>query len=221
MSSQTLHLTERSYNYLLQHGIHETEIARQLRVDTHDSIFPHVMQISPEQGAFMALLVRLIRARKAIEIGTFTGYSALVVAEALPDEGKLITCDVSNECTQFAIPYWDRANVATKIELRIAPAEQTLSSLIDDGEAATFDFAFVDADKPNYPTYYEKLLTLLRPGGIIGIDNVLWGGSVADPENHELSTGAIRQLNDTVHQDQRVWSTMIPIGDGLTLAIKR
>ena len=221
MSSQTLHLTERSYNYLLQHGIHETEIARQLRVDTHDSIFPHVMQISPEQGAFMALLVRLIGARKAIEIGTFTGYSALVVAEALPDEGKLITCDVSNECTQFAIPYWDRANVATKIELRIAPAEQTLSSLIDDGEAATFDFAFVDADKPNYPTYYEKLLTLLRPGGIIGIDNVLWGGSVADPENHELSTGAIRQLNDTVHQDQRVWSTMIPIGDGLTLAIKR
>ena len=221
MSSQTLQLTERTQNYLFQHGIHESEIARQLRNDTHDSSLPYIMQVCPEQGAFMALLVRLIGAKKAIEIGTFTGYSALVVAEALPEDGKLTTCDISKEWTEFAIPYWDRAQVASKIDLRIAPAKQTLNQLIEDGEAATFDFAFVDADKANYPTYYEKLLTLIRPGGVIGIDNVLWGGSVADLDNQEISTRAIRQLNDIIHNDQRVWSTMLPVGDGFTLAIKR
>ena len=220
MSSRTIELTESLYNYLLQTGIKESSIARELRVKTHESTPWHRMQISPEQGAFMALLVRLIGAKKTIEVGTFTGYSALVVAEALPEDGRITACDVSEEWTSIARAFWERAELQGKIDLHLRPATETLDELIDQGGVDSFDFAFIDADKANYDEYYERCLVLLRPGGLVGIDNVLWGGRVADDTNDD-DTRAIRALNEKVRSDKRVWATILPIGDGLTLAIKQ
>ena len=178
------------------------------------------MQISPEQGAFMAFLVRLLRVERVIEVGTFTGYSALVVAEALPASGRLIACDVSEEWTAVGRPFWKQAGVAEKIDLRLAPAAETLEGLLAAGDAGTFDFAFIDADKANYDTYYERCLALLRSGGVVGIDNVLWGGRVANEQADDEDTRAIRALNAKVREDARVDVAMLPVGDGLTLARK-
>ena len=221
MASQTIELTESLYNYLLQTGIQESSIARELRAKTQESTRWHRMQISPEQGAFMALLIRLISAKKTIEIGTFTGYSALVVAEALPKDGRVIACDVSEEWTSIARDFWERAGLQEKIDLRLRPGTETLDELIGRGQADSFDFAFIDADKANYDGYFERCLVLLRPGGLMGIDNVLWSGRVADDNAIDDDTVAIRTLNEKVRIDQRVAATMLPIGDGLTLAIKR
>ena len=169
----------------------------------------------------MALLVQAIGARRAIEIGTFTGYSALWVALALPADGRLVCCDVSAEWSAVGKPYWGKAGVAGKIDLRIAPALETLDRLLAGGEAGAYDFAFIDADKTGYDGYYERCLRLLRRGGLIGIDNVLWGGDVADPKKRSADTLALRALNDKLHHDERVSLSMLPIGDGLTLAVKR
>tara|TARA_B100000683_G_scaffold268356_1_gene303401 strand:+ start:548 stop:1081 length:534 start_codon:yes stop_codon:yes gene_type:complete len=177
------------------------------------------MQVSPEQGQFMSLLVSLLHVRKAIEVGTYTGYSALCVAQNLPENGTLIACDISEKWTSVGRKYWEQAGVADKIDLRIAPAIDTLTSL--QHEAGTFDFAFIDADKVNYLQYYELVLNLLRPGGLVLIDNVLWSGSVANKENQEESTQAIRAVNKHIHADNRVDISMLPVGDGLMLARKR
>ncbi len=220
MSSRTIQVTERLLAYLLSVGVREPESMQRLRKETA-SIPGAGMQISPEQGQFMTLLAELIGARRAIEVGTFTGYSALAVARALPKDGLLIACDVNSETTAIGMRYWQEAGVAERIDLRIAPAAETLRALIDDGQAGSFDMAFIDADKTGYATYYELCLTLLRPGGLVLIDNVLWGGSVADPAATDPDTLAIREINATIHKDERVSMTLVPVGDGLTLARKR
>ena len=222
MSSHTIELTDHLHDYLLRHGTRESTTARELRAETLRRVGPwSAMQISPEQGAFMALLMRLLGAKRTIEVGTFTGYSALVVAEALPADGRVIACDVSEEWTAIGRGFWERAGVAAKIDLRVQPAVATLDELIANGEAGNFDFAFIDADKANYDAYYERCLTLLRGGGVIGIDNVLWGGRVADERVDDPDTQAIRAVNRKVRDDIRVDVSMLPVGDGLTLAVKR
>ncbi|MCA9594013.1 MAG: class I SAM-dependent methyltransferase [Myxococcales bacterium] len=220
MSTRTLAMSDRIHEYLLSVTLRESEPMRRLRDET--AKLPNSrMQISPEQGQLMALLVELLGARQAIEVGVFTGYSALSVALALPSDGRLIACDVNEEWTAIARRYWEEAGVAAKIELRLAPALQTLDALIAEGKAGQFDFCFIDADKGNYDAYYERCLTLLRPGGLLAIDNALWGGDVADPSNQEQSTKVIRALNAKVGADARVSSSLVPIGDGLHLARKR
>ena len=179
------------------------------------------MQISPEQGQFMALLVELLNARRVLEIGTFTGYSAARMALALPEDGSILTCDTSPEWTEVACRAWQEAGVAGKIDLRLAPALETLDGLLESGEAESFDFAFIDADKTNYLAYYERCYDLVRQGGLIGIDNVLWSGRVVDPAVDDADTEAIRALNRRLHRDHRVTLSLVPIGDGLTLARKR
>ena len=221
MSSHTIQLTDALHDYLLREGLRESAAAAALRAETRAATRWHVMQISPEQGAFMAQIVRLIGARRAIEVGTFTGYSALVVAEALPADGSVVACDTSAEWTAIGRPFWERAGVADKIDLRLRPALDTLDALLAAGEAGRFDFAFIDADKPNYDAYYERCLRLLRPGGVVGIDNVLWGGRVADAAVDDEDTRAIRAVNAKVRGDARVDASMLPIGDGFTLAIKK
>lgn len=219
MSDKTLNLTPALYQYLLQHSLHETDVLEALRNETAKLPMSR-MQISPEQGQFMALLVSMLNAKKTIDIGTFTGYSALVVALALPADGTVIACDMNEETTAIAKRFWQQAGVANKISLRLAPASETLQALLDQGEAGTFDFIFIDADKENYANYYELSLQLLRTGGLIAVDNVLWGGSVVDEHISDPSTQAIRALNKFIHADERVSMCMLPIGDGLTLARK-
>ncbi|MEO0375161.1 MAG: class I SAM-dependent methyltransferase [Cyanobacteria bacterium P01_A01_bin.17] len=208
------------YDYLLSVSLREPEIFQQLRQETAE-LPDWDMQIAPDQGQFMALLLQLISARKVLEIGTYTGYSTLWLASALPQDGSLITCDVDEEATEVARRYWQKADFNSKISLRLAPASDTLDQLLADGQAGTFDFAFIDADKVNYDQYYEKSLQLLRPGGLIAVDNVLWFGRVIDPEEQGETTLAIRALNQKIHEDSRVSISMIGIGDGLMLAIKR
>ena len=220
MSKKTLGLDNQLYNYLLSNSLREPEVLRQLREETAKHPYA-TMQISPEQGQFMALLVQLLGAKKTLEVGVFTGYSSLCVALALPKDGKVIACDISEEYTAIGRRYWQAAGVADKIDLRIAPGLETLDKLLAEGIAGTFDFAFIDADKENYEGYYERSLQLIRQGGLIAIDNVLWGGSVANPEVQDSSTQAIRAFNQKLHQDQRVTLSMVPIADGLTLALKR
>jgi len=220
MSRRTWGIDDKVRKYLLDHSLREPPIAAELRAAT--AKLPYAgMQISPEQGQLMALLVQAIGARRAIEIGTFTGYSALWVALALPADGKLVCCDVSAEWTAVGNPYWEQAGVAGKIDLRIAPAMDTLDRLLAAGGTGAYDFAFIDADKTGYDGYYERCLKLLRRGGLIGIDNVLWGGDVADPKKRSADTLALRALNRKLHGDERVALSMLPIGDGLTLALKR
>jgi O-methyltransferase len=220
MSTRTLSLNDTLYRYLLDHSLREDAVALALRERTAGHEWAG-MQISPEQGQFMGLLAELIGARHIIEVGTFTGYSALCLARALPTDGRLICCDLSEEWTAIGIPYWERAGVRDRIDLRIAPALETLDGLLADGRAGQFDMAFIDADKTNYLHYYERCLTLLRPGGLVLIDNTLWGGSVADPADQGTDTVAIRALNDVLHADERITLSLVPIGDGLTLARKR
>jgi predicted O-methyltransferase YrrM len=217
---RALNLDERLYRYLLDHSLREHPVQRELRDATRDMKHGG-MQIGPEQGQFMGLLVKLIGARRTLEVGVFTGYSALSVALALPADGRIVACDVNEEWTAMARRYWAMANVAERIDLRLAPAVETLDKLIGAGEAGHYDFAFIDADKPNYPAYYERALTLLRKGGLIAVDNTLWSGAVADPSNHERDTVAIRAFNDFLHADARVEMSLLPIGDGLTLAMKK
>ena len=220
MSSRTIELTDALHAYLFSVAVREPDILARLRAET-EPMELSVMQISPEQGALMALLVELIGARKCIEVGVYTGYSALRVALAMGPEGRLIACDINADWTEVAKRYWREAGVAGNIDLRLAPAAETLDSLIEAGESGTFDFAFIDADKPGYDGYYERCLTLLRGGGLIAIDNVLWQGRVADPAIEDEDTVAIRALNRKLTGDERVSLSMVPIGDGLTLARKR
>jgi caffeoyl-CoA O-methyltransferase len=220
MSSTHLKITDTLAEYIRASSLREPEVLVRLREET--VALPHGnMQITPEQGQFFSLLIQMLNAKDTLEIGVFTGYSSIAVALALPSDGKLIACDVSEEYTQIARRYWKEAGVANKIELRLAPALQTLDALIADGGSGTFDFVFIDADKQNYDPYYERALVLLRSGGVLAIDNVLWKGQVADPKVTDADTEAIRRLNAKVASDERVIASMLPIGDGLTLALKR
>jgi len=179
------------------------------------------MQISPEQGQFMQILIQLLDAKLTLEIGVFTGYSSISVALALPENGKIIACDLSSEYTSIARRYWREAGVEHKIDLRLGPAVETLDRLLADGKGGAFDFAFIDADKENYDIYYERALQLLRPGGLIAVDNVLWHGHVLNDAVKDRDTRAIRTFNEKLHRDERVWLSLVPIGDGVTLACKR
>ena len=212
-------LNDRLHNYLLSVTLREHPLLKELRHETTNHARGN-MQIAPEQGQLMALLIQLIGAKRTLEVGVFTGYSSLSVALALPEDGKVIACDVSEEYTSIARRYWQKAEVAHKIDLHIAPAIQTLDRLLAEGQANTFDFAFIDADKENYDGYYERSLQLVRQGGLIAIDNVLWNGRVIDPEFQDADTLAIRALNEKLHQDQRISLSLLPVSDGLTLALK-
>ena len=220
MSRHSIQLDSDVHQYLIDHGVRETTHLRALRLETAEHEMAR-MQISSEQGQFMKLLVKMLGATRAIEVGTFTGYSALCVADAMGSGGTLVACDVSEEYTSIARRAWAAAGVSDRIDLRIAPAIETLDALIAEGGAGTYDFAFIDADKENYGAYYERCLTLLRVGGVVGIDNVLWGGDVVDSDNNASSTVAIRAVNTALRSDERVDISMVPIGDGLTLARKR
>jgi caffeoyl-CoA O-methyltransferase len=220
MTNRTIPLTDSLYDYLLSVSLREPALLRRLREETAH-LAEADMQIAPEQGQFMALLVRLLGARRCLEIGVFTGYSSLVVALALPADGRIVACDVSERWTSIARRYWSEAGVSDRIDLRLAPALETLDQLRADGQAGSFDFAFIDADKENNLRYYERALELLRPGGLVVVDNTLWSGRVADPENSEVDTVAQRHFNEQLHLDERVDLSLVPIGDGLTLARKR
>ena len=220
MGRQTLQLSDAVYQYLQDHSLRESDVLRRLREETA-TLKEARMQLSPEQGQLLTFLAELTGARKAIEVGTFTGYSALCVASALPNDGCLIACDVSATWTAIGQRYWEEAGVDRKIDLRIAPALETLDELLAAGEAGSYDFALIDADKENYEAYYERILSLLRSGGLLLVDNVLWSGKVADPDHTEESTLAIRAFNRKVHEDDRVSLSMLPIGDGMTLVRKR
>jgi len=219
MGTRQLAMTEHLESYVLGHS-RESAVAARLRAET--ARLPQAgMQIGADQATFMALLVREIGARRCIEIGTFTGYSALAVAAALPEDGQLICCDISAEWTAMARRYWLEAGVAERIDLRLAPALDTLRELLADGGAGQYDFAFIDADKANYGAYYEACLQLLRPGGLIALDNALWSGRVADAHQHDADTDAIRAINAKIDIDGRVDSSLLTIGDGVMLVCKR
>jgi predicted O-methyltransferase YrrM len=220
MSNRTISLTDSLHEYLLRVSLREPDVLRDLRAETA-RLAQRSMQIAPEQGQFMALLARLVGARRCIEVGVFTGYSSLAVALALPEDGRIVACDVSEEWTSIARRYWQRAGVADRIDLRLAPALETLDSLLAGGEAGRYDLAFIDADKTRYGDYYERVLQLLRPGGLVVIDNTLWSGRVADPAATDADTVALRELNERLLRDERVDLSLVPIGDGLTLARKR
>lgn len=220
MSDVTIDFTPELYQYFKRNSLREPDILAKLREQTHKMSMSQ-MQISPEQGQFMGLLIELMGARKTLEIGVFTGYSTLAVALALPADGKVVACDINVEWTKIAQKYWQLAGMAEKIDLRLAPALETLDALLEKGEGGTFDFAFIDADKANYVNYYEKSLQLVRVGGLIAIDNTLWSGKVADPSVQDKDTVMIRELNTKLVNDKRITLSMVPIGDGLSLARKR
>jgi predicted O-methyltransferase YrrM len=215
MASRNPFLPQKLARYIVEHSVREPEVLRELRAATAAN--PHAgMQIGADQGQFMALLVQAIGAKRCLEIGTFTGYSALAVALALPEDGRIVCCDINEEWTALARRFWQKAGVEKKIDLRIAPALETLGKL-----EGPFDFAFIDADKENYANYYEACLRLVRRGGLIAVDNTLWSGWVADGKHRDSSTRALRAFNDKLHRDERVALSLLPIGDGLTLALKR
>jgi predicted O-methyltransferase YrrM len=218
MSNKTLCITEELYEYMLSVSLREPGILRELRDETALDENAN-MQISPEQGQFMGLLVRMLGARRTLDIGVYTGYSSLCIGLALPRDGRVIACDVNRQWTDMARRYWRKAGVEGKIELHLGPAQQTLEILLE-REVDTFDFAFIDADKINYDVYYEYCLQLIRPGGLLAIDNVLWKGAVADAAVNDDDTVAIRKLNRKIHADPRVEISLVPIADGLTLARK-
>jgi len=220
MTNRTIQLDEALYAYVTDMSLREPAVLRQLREETA-KLPESNMQIAPDQGQFMALLATLMGASRAIELGVYTGYSALCLAAALPPSGRLVACDLSTEWTDMARRYWAEAGVAERIDLRIGPALETLDGLLAAGEDGTFELAFVDADKREYADYYERLLRLLRPGGLIMVDNVLWDGSVIDSARNDDDTVAIRAFNEMVRDDPRVDISLVPIGDGLTLARKR
>lgn len=220
MSNQSIQLTPELYTYLLEVSLRESDLLQELRERTRQ--MPEArMQIAPDQGQFMTLLARLLGVRKALEIGVFTGYSALCVAAALPADGCLIACDISAEYTRIAQEYWARAGVADRIDLRLAPASETLAALLAEGAAGSFDLAFIDADKTGYAAYYERCLQLVRRNGLVAVDNTLWSGRVADPKVRDADTEALRAFNTAVAADERVDLCLVPIADGLTLLRKR
>ena len=220
MATGDLPINHELLSYIERVTLREPELLHRLREET--SSHPHAaMQISALQGQFMALLIHLLSARKTLEIGVFTGYSSLAVALALPEDGRIIACDISEEWTSIGRRYWREAGVERKIDLRLGPALKTLDDLIAQGQGGRFDFAFIDADKGNYANYYERALVLIRPGGLIAVDNVLWDGKVIDPKVNDTDTRAIRDFNELLHRDERVWLSMLPIRDGLTLACKK
>ena len=220
MRRKTIGLSAPLYDYLLEVTLRESDVLAELRRVT--AALPEAgMQIAPDQGQFMALLVRMMDARNVLEVGVFTGYSSLAVASALPPDGRIVACDVSEEWTAIGRRYWAEAGVEGKIDLRLGPGEETLQSLIAEGQSSAFDMAFIDADKESYSRYFEQSLELVRTGGLIMVDNVLWGGSVVDPEDRRESTEAIRRFNRSLTRDERVEISMLPVGDGLTLALKR
>ena len=220
MSNKSINLTDTLYQYLLNSSLRESEILKSLRQETAQLPTAN-MQIAPEQGQFMALLIQLIGAKNTIEVGVYTGYSALSVAMALPQNGQILACDISEEYTSVARRYWQQAEVEEKIDLHLAPATETLKRAIDDGQSESFDFAFIDADKANYSEYFELCLELLCSGGLIAVDNVLWDGAVVDSQKQDVDTCAIRTFNQQLLADDRVDISMVPIADGLTLARKR
>jgi caffeoyl-CoA O-methyltransferase len=217
---RNVQLTDHLYKYLVDHSVREHPVLAELRAET--ARLPHAgMQIGADQGQFLALLAKLIGARRCIEVGVFTGYSSLAVALALPDDGRIVACDVNEEWTAIARRFWQKAGVARKIDLRLAPAAVTLDGLLADEGEGRYDFAFIDADKGGYLGYFERCLRLVRPNGLIAIDNTLWSGDVADPANTKPDTVALRALNDALHHDERVDIALLPLGDGVTLARKR
>jgi predicted O-methyltransferase YrrM len=221
MSNRTIPLSETLYAYLERTWLREPPLLRRLREETAALGGPASMQIAPEQGQLMALLLELIGARRVLEVGTFTGYSSLVMALALPADGRLVTCDVSQEWTAIARRYWAQAGMAERIDLRLGPAVDTVAEILARHHAGAFDACFIDADKESYERYYELALELVRPGGILMFDNAFWGGCVADPDNQKPSTVAIRRLNARVREDERVSVAIVPIGDGLMVLRKR
>ncbi len=219
MSKGIIKISDELYKYILSVSLREPDILRRLREETEP--YPHsFMQISPDQGQFMSLLIHLIGARRTIDIGVYTGYSSLTVALALPDDGKLIACDVNEEWTSMAKRYWAEARVSRKVDLRLAPAVETLDSLLAENLAGSFDFIFIDADKENYDYYYERSLELLRIGGLIAVDNVLWSGRVLESGQYDPDTSSIKAFNSKLLEDDRIFLSMVPIADGLTLALK-
>ena len=220
MSSSTIGLNNELRKYMLDVSFRDDEILRQLREETL-TLKEAQMQISPEQGAFLSILTKILNAKKTLDIGVFTGYSSLVVAREIPNDGLVVACDTSIEWTSIAKKYWKLAGVDNKVDLHLAPAIETLEKLIEDGQGSTYDFSFIDADKINYQSYYEYSLNLVKPGGIIAVDNVLWSGQVIDEYDSEPATRAIRSFNEQLYQDDRVSISMVPIGDGLTLAYKK
>lgn len=220
MATRTENMSDDLYDYLCSVSVREPALLKQLRDET--AKLPNGrMQISPDEGQFLALLTQLVQARRTLEVGVFTGYSSLSVALALPADGRIVACDVSEEYTTIARRYWKAAGVEQKIDLRIGPAVETLDDLLKHGQQGTFDFAFIDADKANYHAYYERAFVLVRPGGLIAIDNVLWHGKVIDPTQKDPDTEAVRALNQRLHHDERVSLSLVPVGDGVTLALKR
>ncbi|MFN2484698.1 MAG: class I SAM-dependent methyltransferase [Candidatus Limnocylindria bacterium] len=220
MSLTTTEMTPELQDYLVSISVRDHPVLVRLREETA-RLSEANMQIGPEQGAFMQVLVEMLGARRCLELGVFTGYSSLVVALAMPSDGRITACDVSEEWTSIARRYWAEAGVADRIDLRLAPATETLDALLRDGAAGTYDFAFIDADKSEYDTYYERTIELLRPGGLMAIDNVFWGGEVVDQTRHDADLDAIRALNARIVTDERVTMCVVPIADGLTLARKR
>ncbi len=219
MSNRTICITDELYEYLVSVSLRESDLLKRLRAETVVDEMSR-MQISPEQGQFMSMLIRLIGAKKALEVGVYTGYSSLCIALAMPGDGQLVACDINEQWTEVAKRYWQEAGVSDKIDLRLGPAVDTLKGLLANGESGSYDFAFIDADKKFYETYYELCLELLRAGGLIAIDNVLWGGAVADDDIMDDDTQTIRRLNKFILDDERVDISLVPIGDGLTLAHK-
>jgi len=220
MANRSIDLSNELYAYLLDTGLREPEVIQRLRQATEQEELS-IMRSAPEQGQLMAMLITLMGAKRVLEIGTYTGYSTLWMAQALPDDGEMITCDVSEAWTAVARRFWHEAGVADKITLHVRPAIESLDALLAQGETNSFDFAFIDADKENYQAYFERCLILIRSGGLIVIDNVLWGGSVIEADNHESSTIAIRAFNQALKSDSRITINMLPIADGMTLALKK
>ena len=220
MPSKYISLDQGLYDYVLNSSLRESSVLTALRAET--ATLPlAVMQIAPEQGQFMAMLIKLMGARRAIEVGVYTGYSALAVADALPDDGLLIACDINADTAAIAQRYWQQAGVAHKVDLRLAPAAETLQALLDNNRSHSFDFAFIDADKTGYRDYYELCLALLRPGGLVVVDNVLWGGAVLNTQADDDDTRAIQRFNAQLRDDRRVDLSMLPVADGLSLIRKR
>ncbi|MDC0148768.1 class I SAM-dependent methyltransferase [Rhodospirillales bacterium] len=219
MSTHTIDIVDRLYAYMLDISLREPDVLRRLRDETAKHPMA-IMQISPEQGQLMQMLVRMLDAKNCIEVGVFTGYSSLVVALALPADGRIVACDISEDYTAVGEPFWEDAGVRGKIDLRIAPATETLDAMITAGETGDYDFAFIDADKPGYPEYFERCLSLLRVGGVIAVDNIFMDGNAADPDTTSENAQAMRKFNAMLKDDTRVELSLIPIGDGLTLARK-